>query len=89
MSFPNAPNLHMWRDDVRLARVTLREHLVEDSLSSRCVDTLDQLVSDDQLDSNIFQDVQLDRDALSTFPWSMESSELFDSFDWGFPVNNL
>jgi transcriptional regulatory protein GAL4 len=45
---------------------------------------LDQVVSDGDLDSGTLQDLELDKDALSTFPWSVESNELFNSFDWDF-----
>lgn len=34
------------------------------------------------MDSGLFQDLELDKDALSAFPWSVESNELFNSFDW-------
>lgn len=87
ISFPNSLEVQSWYGDVDLAKNTLREHLVEDSLSARCVSILDQIVSSDDVDSGLFQDVQLDRDALSAFPWSAESNELFDSFDWNLTSN--
>ncbi|KAF2015184.1 hypothetical protein BU24DRAFT_348313, partial [Aaosphaeria arxii CBS 175.79] len=89
ISFPNADDLSTWYDDVRLARSTFRENLIEDSLSARCVTILDRLVSDDPIDSNFFNNVPLDRDAMSTFPWSMEANELFDSFDWDLTTNHV
>jgi len=73
-----------WYNDVRLARSTFRERLVGDSLAARCVAILDQVVSNEDMSSGLFQDLELDKDALSTFPWSVESNELFNSFDWGF-----
>lgn len=82
ISFPHASEVETWYEDVRLARSTFREHLVEDSLSARCVAILDQVVSKDDMDSGLFQDLELDKDALSAFPWSVESNELFNSFDW-------
>jgi transcriptional regulatory protein GAL4 len=82
ISFPNAPELSIWYEDVRLARSTFRERLVGDSLAARCVAILDQVVSTDDLSSGLFQDLELDKDALSNFPWSLESNELFNSFDW-------
>ena len=89
ISFPHSPEVQSWYADVRLARNTFRENLIEDSLSARCVAILDQVVSNDHVDSGIFQDVQLDRDALSTFPWSTESNELFNSFDWNLTSNGF
>ena len=71
-----------WLEDVRLARTTFRKHLVKDSLSARCVAILDQVVSTEDINSSTFQNFELDRDALSAFPWSVESNELFNSFDW-------
>lgn len=82
ISFPQADEVHSWHGNVRLARNTFRERLVEDSLSARCVAILDQVVSNDHMDSSLFQDLELDKDALSAFPWSAESNELFNSFDW-------
>ncbi|UPX15031.1 uncharacterized protein EKO05_0005498 [Ascochyta rabiei] len=83
ISFPNSIELPNWHQAVRLARSTFRDHLVEDSLSARCVAILNQIVTIDDIDAGTFQDVpHLDRDALSNFPWSIESSELFNSFDW-------
>lgn len=70
-----------WLEDVRLARTTFHEHLVQGSLSARCVAVLDQVVSAD-LGAGMFPNGELDKDALSSFPWSAESSELFSSFDW-------
>ena len=87
ISFPHSSEVQSWYTDVGLARSTFREHLVEDSLSARCVAILDQVVSSDDVDSSLFQDVQLDRDALSAFPWSIESNELFNSFDWNLASN--
>ncbi|KAF2126456.1 hypothetical protein P153DRAFT_378042 [Dothidotthia symphoricarpi CBS 119687] len=82
ISFPQSIEMQSWYADVDLAKNTFREHLIEDSLSARCVAILDQVVSSDDIDSGLFQDVQLDREALSAFPWSIESNELFNSFDW-------
>ncbi|KAF1944745.1 hypothetical protein EJ02DRAFT_340289 [Clathrospora elynae] len=82
ISFPHAEELSTWHDDVRLARSTFRERLIGDSLSARCVAILDQVVSTDDMRSGLFQDLELDKDSLSSFPWSVESNELFDSFDW-------
>lgn len=89
ISFPNAAEVQRWYEDVRLARSTFREHLAEDSLSARCAAILDQVVSNDDMDSGLFQDLELDRDALSTFPWSVESNELFNSFDWDLTSSNF
>ncbi|KAJ4984566.1 C6 transcription factor [Stagonosporopsis vannaccii] len=90
ISFPQSADLPAWHQAVRLARSTFRDHLVEDSLSARCVAILDQVVTIDDIDAGIFQDVpQLDRDALSNFPWSVESNELFDSFDWDLTNNGF
>jgi transcriptional regulatory protein GAL4 len=82
ISFPHAPEVSSWYEDVRLARTTFRERLIGDSLAARCVAILDQVVSNDDMSSGLFQDLELDKDALSTFPWSVESNELFNSFDW-------
>ncbi|KAF2997187.1 lactose regulatory protein lac9 and GAL4-like protein [Curvularia kusanoi] len=88
ISFPQSTELPVWHQAVRLARSTFRDHLVEDSLSARCVAILDQVVTIDDIDAGIFQDApQLDRDALSNFPWSVESNELFNSFDWDLTSN--
>ncbi|KAI4628516.1 hypothetical protein J4E83_003066 [Alternaria metachromatica] len=89
ISFPRAEETAIWYDDVRLARTTFRERLVGDSLSARCVAILDQVVSDGELDSGTLQDLELDKDALSTFPWSVESNELFNSFDWDFTTSGF
>jgi transcriptional regulatory protein GAL4 len=89
ISFPQSPDLPVWHQAVRLARSTFRDHLVEDSLSARCVAILDQIVTIDDIDAGIFQDgPHLDRDALSNFPWSIESNELFNSFDWDLTTSN-
>jgi transcriptional regulatory protein GAL4 len=80
--------METWQEDVRLARTTLRD-LVEDSLSARCVATLDQIVSIDDMNSGLFRDLELDRDALSSFPWSVESNELFNSFEWNLGPSNF
>ncbi|EMD87965.1 hypothetical protein COCHEDRAFT_1183130 [Bipolaris maydis C5] len=82
ISFPGAKEMSTWLEDVRLARKTFREHLVTDSLSARCVAILDQVVSVDDFSSGTLQNIELDKEALSTFPWSVESNELFTSFDW-------
>jgi transcriptional regulatory protein GAL4 len=82
ISFPNAPDVPTWYEDVRLARSTFRERLVGDSLAARCVAILDQVVSTDDMSSGLFHDLELDKDALSNFPWSFESNELLNSFDW-------
>lgn len=90
ISFPQSPELPIWHQAVRLARSTFRDHLVEDSLSARCVAILDQIITIDDIDAGVFQDVpQLDRDALSNFPWSVESNELFNSFDWDLTNNGF
>ncbi|KAI4960637.1 hypothetical protein J4E86_002262 [Alternaria arbusti] len=89
ISFPRAEETAIWYEDVRLARTTFRERLVGDSLSARCVAILDQVVSDGELDSGTLQDLELDKDALSTFPWSVESNELFNSFDWDFTTSGF
>lgn len=81
--------MESWHEDVRLARTTFRDHLVEDSLSARCVAILDQVVSNDEMNSGLFQDLELDRDALSSFPWSVESNELFNSFEWNLGPGNF
>ncbi|EOA87268.1 uncharacterized protein SETTUDRAFT_153995 [Exserohilum turcica Et28A] len=81
ISFPDAEDMPTWLEDVRLARTTFHEHLVQGSLSARCVAVLDQVVSAD-LGAGMFPNGELDKDALSSFPWSAESSELFSSFDW-------
>lgn len=82
ISFPGAGELQQWYVDIRMARNTFRENLVEDSLSARCVDILDKIVADDSHEAPLFQDVQLNADSLNAFPWSMETNELFSSFDW-------
>jgi transcriptional regulatory protein GAL4 len=82
ISFPNAPEVSTWYEDVRLARSTFSERLVGDSLAARCVAILDQVVSTDDMSSELFQDLELDKDAFSNFPWSFESNELLSSFDW-------
>jgi hypothetical protein len=89
ISFPYALEVEIWYEDVRLARSTFRDHLVEDSLSARCVAILDQVVSNQDTNAGLFQDLELDRDALSTFPWSVESNELFSSFDWNLNPGGL
>ncbi|KAF1933328.1 uncharacterized protein M421DRAFT_415666 [Didymella exigua CBS 183.55] len=90
ISFPQSPEMSIWHQAVRLARSTFRDHLVEDSLSARCVAILDQVITIDDIDAGVFQDVpQLDRDALSSFPWSVESNELFNSFDWDLTNNGF
>ncbi|KAF3037212.1 lactose regulatory protein lac9 and GAL4-like protein [Didymella heteroderae] len=90
ISFPQSSELPVWHQAVRLARSTFRDHLVEDSLSARCVAILDQVITIDDIDAGVFQDVsQLDRDALSNFPWSVESNELFNSFDWDLTNNGF
>ena len=78
-----------WLEDVRLARATFRERLVQDSLSARCVAILDQVVSTENIGSGMFPNFELDKDALSTFPWSAESNELFNSFDWDLSTTNF
>lgn len=88
VSFPHAPEMETWQEDVRMARTTLRD-LVEDSLSARCLATLDQIVSIDDMNSGLFRDLELDRDALSNFPWSVESNELFNSFEWNLGPSNF
>ncbi|KAJ4362339.1 hypothetical protein N0V83_010432 [Neocucurbitaria cava] len=88
-TFPHANEVQSWYEDVRLARTTFREHLIEDSLSARCVAILDQVISDDDMNGDLFQDLTLDKDALSTFPWSVESNELFNSFDWDLNTSNF
>jgi transcriptional regulatory protein GAL4 len=50
---------------------------------------LDQIVADNRTDAPLFQDVQLDADALNNFPWSMETNELLDSFDWDLGSNTF
>lgn len=84
ISFPHAKEKQQWHEDIRMARNTFRDNLVEDSLSARCVAILDQLVQDDSNETDFLQDldVQLDQNALNTFPWSTETSELFNSFEW-------
>ena len=89
ISFPRAEEMPVWFEDVRLARNTFRERLVGDSLSARCVAILDQVVSMDDLNSGLFQNFELDKDALSAFPWSVESNELFNSFDWDLSTTNF
>ncbi|KAF1846974.1 uncharacterized protein K460DRAFT_279594 [Cucurbitaria berberidis CBS 394.84] len=89
ISFPHADEVQSWYEDVILARNTFREHLVEDSLSARCVAILDQVVPNDNMDPTLFQDLNLDKNALSTFPWSVESNELFNSFDWDLTSSNF
>jgi transcriptional regulatory protein GAL4 len=82
ISFPDASEMHQWVEDIRIARNTFRDNLGEDSLSARCVAILDQIVREDSNAANPFQDIQLDENALNTFPWSVEANELFSSFDW-------
>lgn len=82
ISFPNAKEMQQWHDNIRMARNTFRDNLVEDSLSARCVAILDQIVKDDRNDVDLFRDVQLDQGSLNNFPWSVETNELFNSFDW-------
>jgi transcriptional regulatory protein GAL4 len=74
--------MQQWHEDIRMARNTFRDNLVEDSLSARCVAILDRIVKDDRNNGDLFQDVQLDQSSLNSFPWSMETNELFNSFDW-------
>lgn len=81
ISFPKSADVQTWYEDIHLARSTFRERLIEDSLSARCVAILDQAVSDDNVDP---QDIQVDRDALNNFLWSMESNEMFNALDWNF-----
>jgi transcriptional regulatory protein GAL4 len=71
-----------WYEDVQLARKTFRERLAGDSLSARCVAILDQVVGPDDTSTSFFQNFELDKDALTNFPWSVESNEMFNSFDW-------
>ena len=82
ISFPFAAESDVWYEDVHLARATFRDYLVGDSLSARCVRILDQVISNQNTNTTIFPDLELDKDALSTFPWSIESNELFSAFDW-------
>tara|TARA_R110002003_G_scaffold248_3_gene17665 strand:+ start:12512 stop:12781 length:270 start_codon:yes stop_codon:yes gene_type:complete len=82
MSFPDAQDIQQWKEDIRLARNTFKENLGEDSLSARCVAILDQVVTDDKTDPSLFESFQLSQDTLSTFPWSVETNELFESLDW-------
>ncbi|OAL46760.1 hypothetical protein IQ07DRAFT_140472 [Pyrenochaeta sp. DS3sAY3a] len=89
VSFPHAAEVEEWYADVRLARDTFRQNLIEDSLSARCVAILDQVVSHDDMTTGFFQDLELDKDALSTFPWSVESNELFNSFEWDLTSTNF
>ncbi|KAL7773166.1 hypothetical protein CFE70_003130 [Pyrenophora teres f. teres 0-1] len=88
ISFPRSEATATWSDDVRMAKATFRERLIGDSLAARCVAILDQVVSNDDMNSGLFQDLELDKDALSAFPWSLESSELFNSFDWDLTGSN-
>jgi transcriptional regulatory protein GAL4 len=81
--------MQQWLEDIRMARNTFRENLGEDSLSARCVAILDQVVTEDKSDTNPFQSVHLDENALTTFPWSVEASELFNSFDWDLSSNTF
>ncbi|RMZ71161.1 lactose regulatory LAC9 [Pyrenophora seminiperda CCB06] len=89
ISFPRSEETATWSDDVRMAKTTFRERLVGDSLAARCVAILDQVVSNDDMTSGLLQDLELDKDALSSFPWSVESSELFNSFDWDLNGNGF
>ncbi|KAH7384369.1 fungal-specific transcription factor domain-containing protein [Phaeosphaeria sp. MPI-PUGE-AT-0046c] len=89
ISFPYAAEMQQWREDIRMARNTFRDNLGEDSLSARCVAILDQIVADDRADAPFFQDVNLDTDALNNFPWSMETNELLNSFDWDLSSNTF
>ena len=89
ISFPNANEMQQWHEDIRMARNTFRDNLVEDSLSARCVAILDRIVKDDRNDGDLFQDVQLDQSSLNSFPWSMETNELMDSFDWDLSSNTF
>jgi transcriptional regulatory protein GAL4 len=82
MSFPDAQDIQQWQEDIRLARNTFKENLGEDSLSARCVAILDQVVTDDKTDPSLFESFQLSQDTLSTFPWSVETNELFEAFEW-------
>lgn len=89
ISFPFATEADVWYEDVRLARSTFRDYLAGDSLSARCVTILDQVVSNQEANTTMFQDIALDKDALSTFPWSVESNELFSAFDWNINPGNI
>jgi transcriptional regulatory protein GAL4 len=89
ISFPDASEMQQWVEDVRMARNTIRDNLGEDSLSARCVAILDQIVTEDSNEANMFQDIQLDENALNTFPWSVETNELFSSFDWDLSSQTL
>lgn len=82
LSFREDPEMQQWHEDIRLARSIFKDNLGEDSLSARCVSILDQVVSDDSTDPSLFPVGLLEKDALSTFPWSVETNELFESFDW-------
>ncbi|RAR03594.1 c6 transcription factor [Stemphylium lycopersici] len=75
-TFPRAEEMPVWFEDVRLARNTFRERLVGDSLSARCVAILDQVVSMDDLNSGLFQNFELGKDALSAFPWNRRPPQL-------------
>jgi transcriptional regulatory protein GAL4 len=89
LSFPNDPEIRQWHEDIRLARNTFRDNLGEDSLSARCVAILDQVITDDNTDPGLFTNIQLDKDALHNFPWSVETNELFESFDWDLNSNTF
>ncbi|KAH8691738.1 fungal-specific transcription factor domain-containing protein [Phaeosphaeriaceae sp. PMI808] len=89
IGFPLAEETQQWHEDICLARNVFRDNLGKDSLSARCVAILDQVVADDSTDHGLFQDVQLDDGVLSAFPWSIETNELFDSFDWNLNSNTF
>lgn len=89
LSFRDDPEMQQWHEDIRLARSIFKDNLGEDSLSARCVSILDQVLSDDTTNHNLFPAGHLDKDALSTFPWSVETNELFESFDWDLSTNGF
>ncbi|KAF2027454.1 hypothetical protein EK21DRAFT_114811 [Setomelanomma holmii] len=82
ISFPQALDVQQWHEDIRLARKTFKDNLGDDSLSARCVGILDQVITSDNTEPGLLPNFQLSQDTLSTFPWSVETSELFDSLDW-------
>ncbi|KAH7067330.1 fungal-specific transcription factor domain-containing protein, partial [Paraphoma chrysanthemicola] len=82
ISFPDAQETQQWHEDIRLARTMFKENLGDDSLSARCVAILDQVITTDKTETDMFQNFQLSLDTLNTFPWSVETDELFQSFDW-------
>jgi transcriptional regulatory protein GAL4 len=89
VSFPQATAINEWLEDISMARNTFRRNLGEDSLSARCVAILDQIVSDDRNNTNIFGNIQLNEGNLNTFPWSAETNELFSAFDWDLSSNTF